>query len=75
MDALAKTTILSSSTPPHDLRGSASEGLSDLELLPDATIVATTHLRYAPDPEKHSVVCTRLKQEERDALLAKEAAR
>ncbi len=43
-------------------------GYPGVELLPDGTIVATTYLKYKPGPEKHSVVSTRLRIEETDAL-------
>lgn len=44
-------------------------GYPGVELLPDGTIVATTYVKYAEGPEKHSVVSTRFKIEETDALL------
>jgi len=44
-------------------------GYPGMELLKDGTIVATTYVKYAPGPEKHSVVCTRFRIEEVDALL------
>lgn len=47
-------------------------GYSDLELLPDGTLVATTYIKYREGPEKHSVVNTRFKLSETDAL-AKQA--
>jgi len=46
-------------------------GYPGVELLPDDTIVATTYVKYAPGPEKHSVVSTRFKLSETDALLKK----
>lgn len=46
-------------------------GYPGVELLPDGTIVATTYLKYAPGPEKHSVVSTRFKLAETDSLLPK----
>lgn len=46
-------------------------GYPGMELLPDGTIVATTYIKYAPGPEKHSVVSTRFKLEETDMLLKK----
>jgi len=49
-------------------RGNADCGYSDLELLPDGTIVATTYLKYAEGPEKHSVMNTRFTLAETDAL-------
>lgn len=42
---------------------------SGLELLPDGTIVATNYIKYQPGSEKHSVVSTRFKLEELDAIL------
>jgi hypothetical protein len=52
---------------------SHAEGVSDcgypgLELLPDGTFVATTYIKYRPGPEKHSVVSSRFKLSEIDAL-------
>jgi len=44
-------------------------GYPGMELLPDDTIVATTYLKYWDDARKHSVVCTRFKLAETDALL------
>ena len=44
-------------------------GYPGMELLPDGTIVATTYIKYAPGPEKHSVVSTRFKLSELDAKL------
>ena len=49
-------------------KGNFDCGYSDLEVLPDGTIVATTYLKYAPGPEKHSVVNTRFRLEETDAM-------
>lgn len=46
-------------------------GYPGLELLPDGTLVATTYLKYTEGPEKHSVVSTRFKLSETDALLGK----
>jgi hypothetical protein len=48
-------------------KGSSDCGYSDLEILPDGTIVATTYLKYSPGPEKHSVVNTRFTIAETDA--------
>ncbi|QDV58639.1 sialidase family protein [Rosistilla oblonga] len=45
-------------------------GYPGVELLPDGTIVATTYVKYAPGPEKHSVVSTRFKIAETDALAS-----
>lgn len=46
-------------------------GYPGMELLPDGTIVATTYIKHAPGPEKHSVVSLRFKLEETDRLLPK----
>jgi len=48
--------------------GNTDCGYSDLEVLPDGTIVATTYVKYRPGPEKNSVVNTRFKLSEIDAL-------
>lgn len=48
-------------------------GYPGLERLPDGTLVATTYLKYRPGPEKHSVVCTRFRLTETDALTAQGA--
>jgi hypothetical protein len=55
---------------PSDLPGTGNTdcGYSDLELLGDGTIVATTYIQYAAGPEKSSVVSTRFKLSETDAL-------
>jgi len=52
-------------------KGNGDCGYSDLEVLPDGSIVATTYLKYAPGPEKHSVMNTRFRLEETDALVEK----
>lgn len=44
-------------------------GYPGVELLPDGTIVATTYVDYEPEPAKHSVVSTRFKISETDALI------
>ena len=49
-------------------KGNADCGYSDLEVLPDGTIVATTYIKYRPGREKNSVVNTRFKLSETDAL-------
>lgn len=49
-------------------RGNFDCGYSDLELLADGTVVATTYLKYAEGPEKHSVMNTRFRLAETDAL-------
>jgi hypothetical protein len=48
--------------------GNTDCGYSDLELLGDGTIIATTYIKYAAGPEKNSVVSTRFKLSETDAL-------
>ena len=45
-------------------------GYPGVELLTDGTIVATTYVKYAEGPEKHSVVSTRFKIEETDEMVA-----
>ncbi len=47
----------------------ADNGYPGVELLPDGTLVITTYIKYAEGPEKHSVVSTRFKIKETDALL------
>jgi hypothetical protein len=44
-------------------------GYPGLECLPDGTMVATTYIKYNPGPENNSVVCTRFKLSETDAML------
>ena len=51
-------------------QGNFDCGYSDLELLPDGTIIATTYLKYREGPEKHSVMNTRFTLVETDALAA-----
>jgi len=51
-------------------QGNTDCGYSDLELLPTGAIVATTYLKYAPGPSKHSVMNTRFTLAETDALVA-----
>jgi BNR repeat-like domain len=46
-------------------------GYSGFDVLPDGTFLATTYIKYAPDENKHSVVMTRFKLAETDALLSK----
>ncbi len=53
----------------HSYAGSDC-GYPGMELLPDGTIVATTYIKYRPGKDKHSVVSTRFKIEEVDALYA-----
>ncbi len=55
-------------------QGNTDCGYSDLELLPDGTIIATTYLKYANGPEKHSVMNTRFTLEETDVLAGKQAS-
>ena len=56
---------------PSDLPGTGNTdcGYSDLELLSDGTLIATTYIQYATGPEKSSVVSTRFKLSETDALV------
>lgn len=49
-------------------RGNFDCGYSDLELLPGGTVVATTYVKQAMGPEKHSVMNTRFRLAETDAL-------
>jgi len=51
-------------------QGNSDCGYSDIELLPDGTLVATTYIKYRPGPEKHSVVSTRFTLAETDDLLS-----
>ena len=44
-------------------------GYPGMELLPDGTIVATTYVKYAPGPEKNSVVSVRFDLKTTDALV------
>ena len=44
-------------------------GYPGMELLADGTILATTYIKYWNDPRRHSVVCTRFKLSETDALI------
>ena len=55
--------------------GNFDTGYSDLELLPDGTLVATTYVKLTAGPEKNSVVSVRFRLEETDALLAKKSDR
>ena len=50
-------------------KGNTDCGYSDLEVLPDGTIVATTYVKYEAGKEKNSVVNTRFKLEEIDARV------
>jgi len=65
---LFHNTLRKSSDKPG--QGNADCGYSDLEVLPDGTIIATTYLKYAEGPEKHSVINTRFTLAETDALPA-----
>jgi hypothetical protein len=47
-------------------------GYAAMNLLPDGTILATTYVKYAPGPEKHSVVSVRFTIDDIDALAAGE---
>ena len=49
--------------------GNTDCGYSDLEVLPDGTILATTYVKYKAGPEKNSVVSVRFKVSETDALV------
>lgn len=44
-------------------------GYPGVELLPCGTIVATTYIKYRPGPENHSVVSSRFRLDEIDAML------
>jgi len=44
-------------------------GYPGVELLPDGTLVISTYVKYAPGPEQHSVVSTRFKIAETDAMV------
>jgi hypothetical protein len=50
----------------------ADNAYSGLEVLPDGIIVATNYIKYRAGPEKHSVVSTRFKLEETDAMVRRE---
>ena len=54
----------------HSYAGSDC-GYPGLERLPDGTFVATTYIKYRPGEEKQSVVSTRFKLSEIDAMAAK----
>jgi photosystem II stability/assembly factor-like uncharacterized protein len=49
--------------------GNTDCGYSDLEVLPDGTILATTYVKYAAGPEKNSVVSVRFGLGEVDGLV------
>jgi hypothetical protein len=57
----------------HSFKG-GDNGYPGLELLADATFVATTYIKYREGPEKNSVVSTRFKLAETDKLAAAIAA-
>ncbi len=59
---------------PQDQPGTGNTdcGYSDLEVLPDDTMVATTYIKYCSGPEKNSVVNTRFTLAETDALLLRQ---
>lgn len=52
----------------HDFGNKGDCGYPGVELLADGTIVATTYVKYAPGPEKNSVVSARFTLSETDAL-------
>jgi len=58
----------------HSYAG-ADCGYPGMEILPDGTIIATTYIKYRPGKEKHSVVSTRFKIEQIDAMAAGKQAR
>lgn len=67
----------------HNARRSAEDrpgsgnwdcGYSDLELLSDGTVIATTYIQYAAGSEQNSVVSTRFQIAETDALVQRQAA-
>jgi len=60
------------SDPPGT--GNTDCGYSDLELLGDGTLIATTYVQYAAGLEKSSVVSTRFNLSETDALAKKVTA-
>lgn len=53
--------------PDKPGQGNVDCGYSDLEVLPDGTIIATTYLKYAEGLKKHSVMNTRFNLAETDA--------
>ncbi|WP_414661734.1 sialidase family protein [Horticoccus sp. 23ND18S-11] len=53
----------------HSHKG-GDNGYPGVEVLPDATIVATTYIKYRAGPEKNSVVSTRFKLADTDVLVA-----
>ena len=52
----------------HDFSNKGDCGYPGVELLADGTIVATTYVKYAPGPEKNSVVSVRFTLSETDSL-------
>jgi len=63
---LFHNTLRSESDKPG--QGNSDCGYSDLELLPNGTLIATTYLKYTEGPAKHSVMNTRFTLAETDAL-------
>ena len=57
----------------HNSQNRSDCGYPGLELLPDGTIVATTYVKYRPGPELSSVVSTRFKIADTDALACQAA--
>jgi predicted neuraminidase len=55
--------------------GNTDCGYSDLELLKDGTIIATSYVKLNVGPEKHSVVSARFKLAETDALATEQKSR
>ena len=58
----------------HDFSNKGDCGYPGVELLADGTIVATTYVKYAPGPEKNSVVSVRFNLSETDALRGRAKA-
>jgi hypothetical protein len=50
-------------------RGNTDCGYSDLEVLQDGTIVATTYIKYQRGTERNSVISTRFQLQETDRML------
>jgi hypothetical protein len=72
LDNAARTATDGPSQGRGALQENADCGYSDVELLPDGTLVATTYVKYRPGPEKNSVVSTRFTLAETDALRAQQ---
>jgi photosystem II stability/assembly factor-like uncharacterized protein len=49
-------------------------GYPGMEILPDGTIIATTYIKYKPGKKQHSVLNTRFKLKELDALVKAQLA-